>query len=358
MPAYRALLAVLLGAQLLAAYFRVQLALDIDSWRLPWTFVTYASVVRNDVVSLFGLVAYYFTARYFERLWSSRAFFRYWLSTTLAVSASLFLLMPIRRGYYLGLEGYLSGILVAYKQAIPEHHVSLMRGVPSFRVKHVPFAVLAAAPILRLLGILYSDLTLLYAGFLVSWLYLRFVNESQGTRGDRSETFAFVQFFPDAMQPSLRPTLEWVYAQVVKVGIVSPVTSDLESAPARTTAPRTIRQGVLIPRSSSPGLAAPARPLTPASPALSATPKPPPVADSGPDNTPTEAAATANDNAEKTGKSAQDSERRQALALRALEAKLEQKRLAKEQQPPAKEQQPSAKEQQPSAKEQQPPEPK
>jgi hypothetical protein len=37
-------------------------------------------------------------------------------------------------------------------------------------------------------------------GLLISWVYCRFFKTQDGVRGDRSETFAFASFFPEAAQ--------------------------------------------------------------------------------------------------------------------------------------------------------------
>ena len=40
-------------------------------------------------------------------------------------------------------------------------------------------------------------------GFIISWTYLRFVKEQNGVRGDRSEEFSFVSFFPEILKYSI-----------------------------------------------------------------------------------------------------------------------------------------------------------
>lgn len=37
-------------------------------------------------------------------------------------------------------------------------------------------------------------------GLFISWIYARFFKTQDGVKGDRSETFSFASFFPEAVQ--------------------------------------------------------------------------------------------------------------------------------------------------------------
>lgn len=66
-------------------------------------------------------------------------------------------------------------------------------------------------------------------GFLAAWTYLRFLQPPtiQGlSHGDRSEQFAFVSFFPERVRPALRPLSRGVYRVMVRAGVVEPVSGD------------------------------------------------------------------------------------------------------------------------------------
>lgn len=88
-------------------------------------------------------------------------------------------------------------------------------------------------------------------GFFTGWLYLRFfrvadigASESEAAtsgrmRGDASETFAFVSFFPDVVYPFLAPICDGIFDVMVKVGVLKPFADDVveratESAAARS----------------------------------------------------------------------------------------------------------------------------
>ena len=132
-----------------------------------------------------------------------------------------------------GLLAVESGFLVALKQLVPEHTVSLFKATVRIRVKHLP-AVFILANMLSgpLLG---TDTAfwLSLAGFVVSWVYLRFIRtteivgatatgESSKMKGDSSDTFAFVAFFPDVLHPILAPICDGIYNGLVRLKICVP----------------------------------------------------------------------------------------------------------------------------------------
>lgn len=93
-------------------------------------------------------------------------------------------------------------------------------------------------------------------GFLTGWIYLRFYRladigatetatggEGSSMRGDPSETFTFVSFFPDILHPVLAQICDRVYDVLVQARVCTPfeqadVEAATESAAAR-------REGVL-----------------------------------------------------------------------------------------------------------------
>lgn len=103
-----------------------------------------------------------------------------------------------------GLAGFISAVLVVFKQTLPEHQVHFFRSLISVRVKHLPVLYISTVTI----GFLLKSMTVLdpttmllsVFGLLVSWAYLRFYQTQDGVRGDRSEAFAFTTFFPEQLQ--------------------------------------------------------------------------------------------------------------------------------------------------------------
>lgn len=116
------------------------------------------------------------------------------------------------------------------------------------RVKHFPalFLLLNAIG-----GIVFGTDTaaiLSWLGIMTSWTYLRFYKRQPdlsgtstselGIKGDASETFAFAYFFPDSLQPPISFVSDKVYTVLVSLRICTPfsdedVASGNEQAMAR-----------------------------------------------------------------------------------------------------------------------------
>jgi hypothetical protein len=130
-----------------------------------------------------------------------------------------------------------SAYLVAFKQLVPEHTVSIMRGILRLRVKHFPAVFLLANTISGILIGTETAMFLSWAAFLVSWTYLRFYKsspilssatggEGASVKGDASDTFAFSYFFPDRLQQPISMIADPVYDLFVSIGICSPFSAD------------------------------------------------------------------------------------------------------------------------------------
>lgn len=137
-----------------------------------------------------------------------------------------------------------AAFLVSLKQLVPEHTVSLFNSLLRIRIKHFPalfvLANMLSGPILG------TDTATWLAmfGFLTGWLYLRFYRISdigatgaatggEGGRmqGDPSETFSFISFFPDIFHPVLAPVCDSVYVTFVQLKLCTPFSdSAIETA--------------------------------------------------------------------------------------------------------------------------------
>lgn len=132
-----------------------------------------------------------------------------------------------------------SAFLVAFKQLVPEHTVTVLKGVIKMRVKHFP----AVFIVLNALGSLLifknaSLFNLSWIGLVVSWIYLRFFKRQpdlSGTstspratvKGDASDIFAFACFFPDVVQPAISSVTDRIYDVFVQLKIIKPWTEEL-----------------------------------------------------------------------------------------------------------------------------------
>jgi hypothetical protein len=137
-----------------------------------------------------------------------------------------------------------AAFLVSLKQLVPEHTVSLFNSLLRIRIKHFP-ALFVLANMLSgpLLGTDTATWLAMF-GFLTGWLYLRFYRISdigatgsatggEGGRmqGDPSETFSFVSFFPDVFHPVLAPVCDSVYDSLVQLKLCTPFSdSAIETA--------------------------------------------------------------------------------------------------------------------------------
>ncbi|KAF9321586.1 hypothetical protein BG003_000902 [Podila horticola] len=121
-----------------------------------------------------------------------------------------------------GMTCVLAGFLVGFKQLVPEHLVTLW-GLFSVRVKNLPI-IFASYLIVEAL-ITRSQVQLLMAvyGMLISWVYSRFFKVQDGIRGDRSETFSFASFFPEAVQPPVKTLSNIIFGILVRLKVCSPL---------------------------------------------------------------------------------------------------------------------------------------
>lgn len=124
---------------------------------------------------------------------------------------------------------------------MPEHTVTLLKGVIKIRVKHFPAIFLAANTISGLVIGTDTALVLAWAGFFTSWTYLRFYKKqtelsgastgSATIKGDASETFAFAYFWPDVVQPPIAAVADGVYSAFIAMRLITPFSAeDVESS--------------------------------------------------------------------------------------------------------------------------------
>ncbi len=104
----------------------------------------------------------------------------------------------------LGLAGYLAGVSVAVKQAMPDH---ILYRSPMGKItnSNIPLACFLLTFVMWAIGLVEgSYCTMFGSGLVISWIYLRFYQlHANGTRGDSAESFCFASFFPNVMQPPI-----------------------------------------------------------------------------------------------------------------------------------------------------------
>lgn len=216
-----------------------------SSYYLPWTFVS-SSLVNPNVFSLgIALATLLLGGRYLERAYSSRELAKFYAVLILVPNVTLFLSLFLlalctqdRAWLSTSIYGSVAlqaGILVAFKQLVPEHTVTMYRQLVKIRVKHFPalflLSTIVSAPILGN----YAAIATSILGFLSGWVYLRFYKISLpdlgaqmvSIKGDASETFSLSQFFPDIVQAPIDRLSETVFELLVSIGVCLPFGQDV-----------------------------------------------------------------------------------------------------------------------------------
>ncbi|KAM0090453.1 hypothetical protein ACP6JD_006170 [Aspergillus fumigatus] len=186
----------------------------------PWTLLTATFVEQNIFTVLLNAATLFYGGKYLERAWGSREFAKF--IVIIAVIPNLVVA--------------LSSFLVAFKQLVPEHTVTIFKGLVKMRVKHFPALFLLLNTISGLVFGTQVAALLAWLGLLASWSYLRFYKrqpdltgtstDGQGIKGDASETFAFACLFPDVMQPPIAFVSDQIYTLLVALKICTPFSEE------------------------------------------------------------------------------------------------------------------------------------
>ncbi|KAH7040144.1 eukaryotic integral membrane protein-domain-containing protein [Microdochium trichocladiopsis] len=216
----------------------------------PWTFVTTTLVESNILTLAAAALTLFHGGRYLERAWSSREFAKFLVVVSLIPNFLCFLVTLLfstitgnvswRFSVIAGTIPLQVAFLVAFSQLVPAHTVTLFRGVLSMRVPRFPLVYLGVLFVLSLTP-LYSSINFVSAvfGFLTSWTYLRFYktvfpdldsSQPSSLRGDASETFAFVEFFPGPAKPFVGAIADQVFNVLVALRICTPFSAAEVSA--------------------------------------------------------------------------------------------------------------------------------
>ncbi|KIW78884.1 hypothetical protein Z517_08723 [Fonsecaea pedrosoi CBS 271.37] len=212
----------------------------------PWTFLSATFVEQNILTLLINGVNIFFGGKYLERAWGTQGFVYVILISSIIPNL---LMVPtyILWGAITGnperamtpIAGGIStqaAFLVAFKQLVPEHTVSIYKGMIKMRVKHFPAVFLALNTLSGLIIGTDVGLFLAWYGLITTWTYLRFYKrqpdlsgsgtDSRGLKGDASETFAFATFFPDVMQPPVAAFCDQVYILLCNLKICTPFSEE------------------------------------------------------------------------------------------------------------------------------------
>ncbi|KAI9512527.1 DUF1751-domain-containing protein [Russula earlei] len=257
----------------------------------PWTFFTSVFVETSIYELIFTLVVVPPCLRYLERLWGAIetikfvivtvtfsniiAFGLNWIEFAVFRNADLFL-------YGMQYHGQMAvqvGVLVAFTQLIPEHQVQLF-GVFRARVKTLPMTYVTFSTLMCIIGF-QCPFIIIQFGWLVSWIWLRFYKKNTTetlsggpTYGDRSETFALVNWFPPLLHTPISYLANTTYKYASGFHLIPSGGADMEtthSQPGSARAEAERRRAMAL-KALDQRLANPANTSTPAQ---SSRPHPP-----------------------------------------------------------------------------------
>lgn len=222
----------------------------------PWTIFTTSFVESNVFTLAMAGMTLWHGGKYLERAWTSREFAKFMVIVTVlpnalcfAVLVTLFALTGDVMWTLTPIAGTTSiqiAFLIAFSQLLPTHTVTLFRGIVSLRVPRFPLIFLLAVVVMSVVRI-YSIAHVLLAlyGFATSWTYLRFfkpafpdldANQSATLRGDASETFALSEFFPEALRPFVSSISSHIFDILVTLRLCTPFSqADVQASRGETS---------------------------------------------------------------------------------------------------------------------------
>jgi len=205
----------------------------------PWTLISAAFIEETVLAWIFSFITILLSFRYLERLWGTIETIKFvvitvTISNAIAVVANWLEFVAAGKSefflydmHYQGMTALQTGVLVAFTQLIPEHQIQIL-GFIKIRVKRLPMIYVTISSALCLTGY-QSPWLLIQLGWLVSWIYLRFYKKNTDntvggvdTYGDRSETFAFVHWFPPFLHYPVSVASNVTYAVAVRLHLVRP----------------------------------------------------------------------------------------------------------------------------------------
>ncbi|GBE77731.1 hypothetical protein SCP_0106130 [Sparassis crispa] len=211
----------------------------------PWTFFTSAFVETTVIELIVTLLVIPASLKYLERLWGAVETIKFivvsiTVSNVIAFGLNWLEFVALRYPVFLYGQEYHGqmalqiAVLVAFTQIIPEHQVQLL-GVLKARVKTLPMAYVTLSTVMCIIGFQCPWIVIQF-GWLVSYIWLRFYKKSAGdlvsggpAYGDRSETFAFVNWFPPFIHTPITMLANTSYSLAVKFHLIPVSGLDVES---------------------------------------------------------------------------------------------------------------------------------
>lgn len=237
----------------------------------PWTLWTSTYVETSPFQFVFGIIIIYFGITFLESQWNPQSLnnenedvtsllntqtpisetFKF---TTFVTIVSNFICLLITSFIYIlkgssdtlnhplqyGVFILMLPLAIVAKQLTPERNIKVF-SLFKFRLKRSPFILLSLSLLLSILKFSLSPFLPAFVSFITAWYYLRYLQVSPSinsqilpapnsnsvmARGDPSDTFSLVEFFPDMVKPTLKPLFDGFYQVSVLLGIVRPWNDD------------------------------------------------------------------------------------------------------------------------------------
>ncbi|KDN49603.1 DUF1751-domain-containing protein [Tilletiaria anomala UBC 951] len=214
-----------------------------QSWMYPWTLLTSGFCETSFIEAVLSLILIPLLGRYLEQIWGAVELLKFSAvviigSNIIAWALAILQFAVLRNVYviygtqYHGLTGLQTGFLVGLTQMIPEHQVQIFNGRLNFHVKNLPMGYVTFSTVLCMLGFI-SPWILIQFGWLIGWVWLRFFRLSEsGFRGDHSETFSFVSWFPPFVHRPVTILSNFLHRIFIRLHVIQPWQySDLETGP-------------------------------------------------------------------------------------------------------------------------------
>ncbi|EMD41912.1 hypothetical protein CERSUDRAFT_110469 [Gelatoporia subvermispora B] len=201
----------------------------------PWTLLTSAFVETTVIELIVTLLVIPASLRYLERLWGAAETIKFIVVSITASNIIAFVVnwleyvlfrypVFLYGQEYHGQMALQIAVLVAFTQIIPEHQVQLF-GVIKARVKTLPMAYVTFSTVMCIIGFQCPFIVIQF-GWLVSYVWLRFYKKNSADLsggpmyGDRSETFAFVSWFPPFIHTPITMLSNIVHSLATKFHLI------------------------------------------------------------------------------------------------------------------------------------------
>ncbi|KJE93510.1 hypothetical protein CAOG_004290, partial [Capsaspora owczarzaki ATCC 30864] len=196
-----------------------------------WTFFTAAFAEPRFITAVVCAMSILMIGKFIEPLWGGKELARFISIVNVGTNVATFLVIVLAFRLYGeeqliyahcgGLIGVLAGSSVVFKQLTPEYSVNML--VVSVRTKHFPSAIILLCLLLAVFRISPpQDVLFVWFGIVTSWVYLRFFQPREGSRGDLGDVFSLASFFPEAVQPAVNKVSTSIYGLLQSVHIVPP----------------------------------------------------------------------------------------------------------------------------------------